>query len=178
MISTGKARRFFDRRPMVHAPRPAAIRYRYALGRDHLCLRSLRGRTHIDQAVAAARQAFDAGPWPQLTHAERAGYLTRIADAIDVASTPFTTLWTYEVGALVGHGPAMVGGASALFRQYAALADEFEFVERHTPGAGGAAGFLIHEPVGVVAAIIPWNAPILMLASKLARPSWPAARWW
>ena len=122
----------------------------------------------IDQAVVAARQAFDAGPWPRLTHAERAGYLTRIADAIDAASTLFTTLWTHEVGALVGHGPAMVGGASALFRQYAALADEFEFVERHAPGAGGAAGFLIHEPVGVVAAIIPWNAPILMLASKLA----------
>ena len=122
----------------------------------------------IDAAVAAARKAFDRGPWPKLTHTERAGYLTRIADAIDAASALFATLWTHEVGALIGHGPAMVGGASALFRQYAALASEFEFVERHTPGAGGDAGYLIHEPVGVVAAIIPWNAPILMLASKLA----------
>ncbi len=122
----------------------------------------------IDEAVAAARRAFDRGPWPNLTHAERAAYLTRIADAIDAASALFGTLWTHEVGALVGHGPAMVGAASALFRQYAALASGFEFVERHAPGAGGDAGYLIHEPVGVVAAIIPWNAPILMLASKLA----------
>jgi betaine-aldehyde dehydrogenase len=122
----------------------------------------------IDAAVAAARRAFDHGPWPRLGHAERAEYLTRIADAIDAASALFGTLWTSEVGALAGHGPAMVGGASALFRQYAAMAAEFNFAERHEPGAGGAAGILIHEPVGVVGAIIPWNAPILMLASKLA----------
>jgi len=122
----------------------------------------------IGEAVAAARQAFDLGPWPRLTHAERAGYLTRIADAIDAASALFAAIWTHEVGALASHGPAMAGGASALFRQYAGLASGFEFVERHTPGAGGDTGFLIHEPVGVVGAIIPWNAPILMLASKLA----------
>jgi betaine-aldehyde dehydrogenase len=122
----------------------------------------------IEAAVAAARRAFDHGPWPRLSHAERAGYLTRIAGAIDAASGLFATLWTHEVGALISHGPAMVGGASALLRQYAAMAAEFNFVERHEPGAGGAAGLLIHEPVGVVAAIIPWNAPILMLASKLA----------
>src|SRR5258707_15708550 len=47
----------------------------------------------IGEAVAAARQAFDRGPWPRLTHAERAEYLTRIADAIDTASTLFATLW-------------------------------------------------------------------------------------
>ena len=122
----------------------------------------------IEAAVAAARRAFDHGPWPRLSHAERAGYLTRIADAIDAASGLFATLWTYEVGALISHGPAMVAGASALLRQYAAMAAEFSFVEPHAPGAGGAAGLLIHEPVGVVGAIIPWNAPILMLASKLA----------
>jgi betaine-aldehyde dehydrogenase len=122
----------------------------------------------IDAAVAAARRAFDHGPWPRLSHAARAGYLTRIADSIDAVSSLFGTLWTHEVGALVGHGPAMVGGASALIRQYAAMAAEFNFVERHEPGAGGVSGILIHEPVGVVGAIIPWNAPILMLASKLA----------
>jgi betaine-aldehyde dehydrogenase len=122
----------------------------------------------IDAAVAAARRAFDHGPWPRLSHAERAQYLRRIADTIDAEAALFSTLWTSEVGALAGHGPAMVGGASALIRQYAAMAGEYEFVERHPPGAGGAAGFLIHEPVGVVGAIIPWNAPILMLAAKLA----------
>ena len=62
----------------------------------------------------------------------------------------------------------MVFAAAGIFRDYARLAGEFAFVERHAPTAGGKVGLLVHEPVGVVGAIIPWNAPILMLASKLA----------
>jgi betaine-aldehyde dehydrogenase len=62
----------------------------------------------------------------------------------------------------------MVAGSCAVIRDFARMATDFPFVERHTPTAGGNVGLLIHEPVGVVGAIIPWNAPILMLASKLA----------
>ncbi|MBL8647436.1 MAG: aldehyde dehydrogenase family protein, partial [Sphingosinicella sp.] len=68
----------------------------------------------------------------------------------------------------VGHAGHMVAVSAGIFRDYARLASEFPFVERHTPTAGGNVGLLIHEPVGVVGAIIPWNGPILMLASKLA----------
>ena len=77
-------------------------------------------------------------------------------------------LWTRQVGALAAHGGHMTAAAAGLFRRYAAMASEFAFVERHAPTAGGEVGLLVHEPVGVVAAIIPWNAPILMLAAKLA----------
>ena len=51
---------------------------------------------------------------------------------------------------------------------YAGLADTFNFEERHKPASGGAVGLLAREPVGVVAAIIPWNAPIITIADKIA----------
>lgn len=122
----------------------------------------------IDAAVAAARHAFDEGPWPRMSPVERAAYLTRIADALEANSDIFGNIWAHEVGGLVGHGGHMVAVSAGIFRDYARLASEFPFIERHTPTAGGNVGLLIHEPVGVVGAIIPWNGPILMLASKLA----------
>jgi aldehyde dehydrogenase (NAD+) len=122
----------------------------------------------IDRAVSAAWRAFDTGPWPRLSHRERAGFLHRIADAIEANSALFSTIWSSEVGGLIGHAGYMAASAAALMRDYAAMADDFPFVERHAPTAGGNIGMLIHEPVGVVAAIIPWNAPLLMLATKLA----------
>jgi aldehyde dehydrogenase (NAD+) len=122
----------------------------------------------IDAAVTAAREAFDNGSWPRLSPAERAAFLGRLADAVDAHVDLFARIWTSEVGGLATYAPYMVASATAILRDYARLGTEFAFVERHAPTAGGAFGLLIHEPVGVVGAIIPWNAPILMLASKLA----------
>jgi betaine-aldehyde dehydrogenase len=122
----------------------------------------------IDSAVAAARRAFDEGPWPRLSHVERGAILGRIADALDAHRALFASIWTHEVGGLASYGPFMVDAAAAIFRDYARLATEFAFVERHAPTAGGKVGLILHEPVGVVGAIIPWNGPILMLAAKLA----------
>ncbi|MGH6614452.1 aldehyde dehydrogenase [Sphingomonas sp.] len=121
----------------------------------------------IESAVAAARRAFDHGPWPHLSHRERGAFLLKLADAIDAKSAIFSRIWSSEVGGLIGHAGYMTLSATALLRDYARLAGDFPFVERHTPTAGGTVGMLIHEPVGVVAAIIPWNAPLLMLAAKL-----------
>jgi betaine-aldehyde dehydrogenase len=122
----------------------------------------------IGSAVTAARRAFDTGPWPRLSHKERGAFLSRLADAIEAKSALFARIWTSEVGGLIGYGGHMVAGSCAVIRDFARMATDFPFVERHTPTAGGNVGLLIHEPVGVVGAIIPWNAPILMLASKLA----------
>ena len=122
----------------------------------------------IGLAVDAARRAFDQGPWPRLSHRDRGDFLMRMADAIEAKSDLFARIWTSEVGGLIGYGGHMVAGSCAMIRDFARMADDFPFVERHIPTAGGNIGLLIHEPVGVVGAIIPWNAPILMLASKLA----------
>ncbi len=122
----------------------------------------------IADAVAAARRAFDHGPWPGLSPQARGGFLHRLADAMDARAALFADLWTRQVGGLNAHGVYMVGSATSIVRSYARMADEFAFIERHAPTAGGEVGLLVHEPVGVVGAIVPWNAPILMLASKLA----------
>lgn len=122
----------------------------------------------IARAVAAAREAFDNGPWASTSPAERAAVLDRLADAIDAKSDLFATIWAHEVGGVVGHGGHMVVASTTMIRDYARLGREFPFIERHAPTAGGNVGMIVHEPVGVVGAIIPWNAPILMLASKLA----------
>ena len=76
----------------------------------------------IDAAVAAARRAFDTGPWPRLSHVERAGYLARIADAMEANRDLFSTIWTHEVGGLVGHADYMVTVSAGIVRDYVRLA--------------------------------------------------------
>jgi aldehyde dehydrogenase (NAD+) len=122
----------------------------------------------IADAVTAARRAFDTGPWPALSHQERAAFLLRLADALDAHSSLFAEMWAYQVGGLIAHGVYMVTSSTELIRGYARMADTFDFVEHHPTTAGGNVGMVIYEPVGVVGAIIPWNASILMLAAKLA----------
>ncbi len=122
----------------------------------------------VEAAVRAARRAFDAGPWPRLPVAERARFLLAIADGIDAHAGLLAGLYTSEVGALPWLADATSHGAAATFRYYAGLAESFPFTERHTPTAGGKVGFLAREPVGVVAAIIPWNAPLMLISQKLA----------
>jgi betaine-aldehyde dehydrogenase len=122
----------------------------------------------VEAAVQAARRAFDAGPWPLLPVTERAAFLRAIADGIDAHASLLAGLYTGEVGALPWLADATSQGAAATFRYYAGLAETFPFTERHTPTAGGTIGFLVREPVGVVAAIIPWNAPLMLISQKLA----------
>lgn len=121
----------------------------------------------VDLAVAAARQAFDYGPWPRLSPRERAAYLGRLADALEQRTQDAATIWTSESGAvasLAQHGAPM---GSATLRYYASLADTFSFEEEYTP-ADGDRGLLVREPVGVVGAIIPWNGPLNLLIYKIA----------
>ena len=121
----------------------------------------------VNRAVAAAREAFDDGPWPYMNPAERAEYLRAIAEALRKRHTEVAHTWTSEMGIL--HGDAEVRGTRipAIYDFYASLADDFTWVERHTP-AGGGYGWLAREPVGVVGAIVPWNAAIVALSFKLA----------
>jgi betaine-aldehyde dehydrogenase len=121
----------------------------------------------MDRAVAAARTAFDEGPWPRMTHAERAGYLREIGLGLRERADDLSNIWSNEMGIL--HGDAVLRGARipGIYDFYASLADSFQFVERHEP-AGGGYGWLVREPVGVVGAIIPWNAAIVAMSWKIA----------
>jgi betaine-aldehyde dehydrogenase len=122
----------------------------------------------MDRAVEAARLAFDEGPWPRMSPAERAAFMRRFGEGLLARSAELAHAWTNEIGAL--HGMAQYGAyaGKANLDQYAAMADTFEFEERRTPSMGGGRALLVREPVGVVAGIIPWNAPLNLATIKLA----------
>lgn len=122
----------------------------------------------VGRAVEAARQAFDAGPWPRLTHAERAEYLRAIATALRKRGGEVGDIWPRESGVLHRIAKGAAEGAARKFEYYASLADTFPFEEEARPTAGGEFGLLVREPVGVVGAIIPWNVPMTLISNKLA----------
>jgi aldehyde dehydrogenase (NAD+) len=121
----------------------------------------------MDQAVAAARLAFDEGPWSRMTHLERAAYLRSLAEGLRERAPDFGQLWPRESGVLHSVAQYAAVGGSATFDYYAGLADTFSWEERATPSMGDF-GLIVREPVGVVGAIIPWNAPLGLISYKVA----------
>jgi len=120
------------------------------------------------RAVDAAREAFDRGPWPRLSHAERAGYLRAIGEGLRGKAAEAGQIWPRESGALFAIAQYIAPGMAGVFDFYAGLADTFPFEEPAKPTMGGEYGLLVREPVGVVGAIIPWNAPISLISYKIA----------
>ncbi len=120
------------------------------------------------RAVDAAREAFDRGPWPRLTHKERADYLRAMGEGLRGKSDAAGQIWPRESGALFAIAQYTAGGMAGVFDFYAGLADTFPFEERAQPTGGGDFGLLVREPVGVVGAIIPWNAPLALISYKIA----------
>ena len=125
------------------------------------------GPDDIDRAVAAARAAFDHGPWPRMEPAERASYLRRIAALIEARLPEIAWAWTTQVGAPITLAKKLVGQNVTLFRYYAELIETRPFRSDRQRDDGGAVRVL-REPVGVCAAISPWNAPMVLLNYKVA----------
>jgi len=121
----------------------------------------------VERAVVAARDAFDRGPWPRMGHTERAQYLRKIADAWEKRGDRLADAWTRESGVVRSLSMHSAKGLAELFRYYAGLADTFAWQEKHTTPFGLPA-LLVREPVGVVVAIIPWNAPHSLMSYKAA----------
>ncbi len=123
----------------------------------------------IDRAVAAARAAFDTGPWPRLTPSERAGYLTSMGKKLAERADDVAEIWPNEMGIVHGLAKAFAGTVPGVYDYYARLAATFPFEERFdNPPLGGKVALLVREPVGVVGVIIPWNAPINIMAFNIA----------
>lgn len=121
----------------------------------------------MDAAVAAARAAFDHGPWPSTPPAERIAAFRRMAAHLGARVDELARCWTAQMGGLASFAGPMHGGAVAVLEGIAQIAEQFAFVEQR-PSMGAAAGFVVHEPVGVVAAIAPWNGPFGIMANKVA----------
>ena len=77
----------------------------------------------MDHAVAAARKAFDDGPWPHMRATERAVILHRFAHALKKREAAFAEAWTLQVGGLTRMAPFMVAGGAAVFESAADLAE-------------------------------------------------------
>lgn len=122
----------------------------------------------VNRAVAAARAAFDTGPWPRMSHAERAGYMLEMARLLDERAADVAYVWPNEMGITHSLAQAYARTVSGIYKYYAGLAKRFPFEEEHRTFSGAKVGLLVREPVGVVGAIIPWNGPISLIAFKLA----------
>ncbi|MFI1506961.1 aldehyde dehydrogenase [Streptomyces sp. NPDC020597] len=121
----------------------------------------------VDLAVAAARRAFDSGPWPRLAPAERGRILLRMAELLeeqreDLALTvslemgkPFTDAYGIELRAAIN-----------TFRWYGQLADKLTDESPHV--APDALALVTREPAGVVGAVVPWNFPLTLASWKIA----------
>jgi len=119
-----------------------------------------------DAAVAAARRAFDEGPWPRMAPSERARVLRRIADLIRAHADELVLAQVLENGKLVTE---MQGGMHWLAEMcdYSAGLGENIRGETVDVGVPNMFAYTLREPIGVVAAITPWNSPLGLLAFKL-----------
>ena len=121
----------------------------------------------VDRAVDAARRAFDDGPWPRTAPAERAEVLRRAAALLQGRTDDIASVTATEMGCAISQAPqAQTGMVGRVFDYYADLLGTFELERRVV--TGDRAGLVVQEPVGVVAAIIPWNAPVTLAAWKVA----------
>lgn len=121
----------------------------------------------VDVAVAAARRVMDEGEWPRLNVPERVAVLRRLADAVGARTADFAHAWTAQVGLPFSHSQGFAPYARAYFDYYAGLLEAAGFEDVRQPAAGGTC-VVVREPVGVVAAVVPWNAPLATLLLKVA----------
>jgi len=122
----------------------------------------------VARAVAAARRAFDEGPWPRMAPQERGAYLRAFAAEMRKRFDDVTELWPRETGVIARIVPAVMEEVPMAFTYYADLTETYPFEQERPTTSGRGFGMLVAEPVGVVGAIIPWNTPMHLAAWKLA----------
>jgi acyl-CoA reductase-like NAD-dependent aldehyde dehydrogenase len=126
------------------------------------------GPADVERAVAAARSAYDQGPWPRLDPAERIAALRRLAGLYAERRKEMAQVITSEMGAPISFSRfAQATLPMVLMNAYADIAEATAW-EQSRPGAFGTDIVVRREPTGVVAAIVPWNMPQFLMAGKLA----------
>jgi betaine-aldehyde dehydrogenase len=120
----------------------------------------------VSRAIAAARRAFDEGPWPRMAARERGTLLFRVAEAIRARAAELAETETRNMGKPIVEAEFDVADAAHCFEYYAGMASKIHGETLDVPD--NALSMVVREPVGVVGQIIPWNYPLLMAAWKLA----------
>jgi aldehyde dehydrogenase (NAD+)/betaine-aldehyde dehydrogenase len=126
------------------------------------------------KAIEASRAAFDSGTWSKAPAVQRATVLRNVAAKMRAELMPLATLLSKEVGKPAGMAVAEIAMAADIYDYYAGLALDIsgDAITNFVPDA---VGLTIHEPVGVVGIITPWNFPVLLISWKLA-PALAAGR--
>jgi len=125
----------------------------------------------VDRAVRAARTAFDSGPWPRSRATEKIRVLRKIADLVRAHGDELLALQALDnsvplsFGAVYGMSAGMVAD---IFDHHAGWVDKLGGETLPPYQGGDHLSMTLREPIGVVAAIVPWNAPLLLTAQKLA----------
>lgn len=123
-------------------------------------------KEQVEEAIKAARKAFDEGDWRKTTAADRAAILFKIAEKIEEHAEELAELETLNAGKPLREAQYDVADSANCFRYYAGLATKPSGQSIEVPAPSVTS--VVREPIGVCGQIIPWNYPLLMAAWKLA----------
>lgn len=120
----------------------------------------------VNRAVEAAHRAFDAPAWANLTATQRGKLLFKLGDLVAAHAQELAELETRDTGKIIRETRAQIGYVAEYYRYFGGLADKVEGA--HLPvDKPDMEAWLRREPIGVVAAVVPWNSQLFLSAVKL-----------
>lgn len=125
------------------------------------------GPQDMDSAIAAARYTFDYTDWPFLDPSVRADYLRKLAEGLRARSEEMAIYWTRQTGPTFAMAQASMQRVPMAYEFYADLAETYPWVKPAKSMMSNWAA-VVQEPIGVVAAIVPWNTPLSLATWKIA----------
>jgi betaine-aldehyde dehydrogenase len=126
------------------------------------------GAADTEAAIAAARRAFDHGPWPHTTAAERGDLLLRVATLLQRDRADLARMESLDTGKRLAESEYDIDDVTSVFRYYGELIAGGEHPRTVETGRDGVESRIVHEPVGVCGLITPWNYPLLQVSWKVA----------
>ena len=167
MVWQGKYDRFFIGGEWVAPSGDARIEVVSPTSEDVIAVVPSAAEADIDRAVTAARTAFEQGPWPQTTLEERAAILKRLSESLEANRDVLAELVTEEMGCPISQSRTIqVANSKAILDAYLEVTSHYPFRSIRRSPTGTA--LVVREPVGVVAAVVPWNMPVAVTIQKLA----------
>jgi aldehyde dehydrogenase (NAD+) len=146
-------------------------RHRHPATGEEVGAFAVAGPNDVDAAVRAARRVFDDGTWPRIRAGERIRVLRRCADALRTHAEELRALQALDNGVPLSFASVYatsVDVAADAFDHHAGWVDKLGGQTLPPYQGGDHLAMTFREPVGVVAAILPWNAPFLLFAQKVA----------